>query len=155
VDWLDDRSDNEMRVLVTGGRNYLDRDAVFRALDKLAKNHRYGTGNELITVIHGACCVKGEPTNLRGADRWAQEWAQEREYAYLGMPAQWGLHGDRAGPHRNAEMLTRFRPTNVVAFPGGSGTANMIHLATKSGLVVWEPDKEKPVTSPVRRPLRR
>ena len=41
-----------MRVLVTGGRAYQDREHVFRRLDKLH------AGRTIAVVIHGACCAK-------------------------------------------------------------------------------------------------
>lgn len=135
---------HEMRVLVTGGRNYQDRAAVFHALDLLANTHIAGAGNEFIIVIHGACCEPGQPLKLRGADRWADEWAKEREYPHIAVPAQWGRFDKAAGPHRNRDMLDRFKPTNVVAFPGGTGTSHMIDIAQQAGLAVWQPIADRP-----------
>jgi hypothetical protein len=33
---------------------------------------------------------------LCGADRWAKEWARERQVPYLGMPARWAAEGNGA-----------------------------------------------------------
>ena len=118
-----------MRVLVTGGRHYGDRARVFDELDRL---HR---PSGLITlVIHGACVRKDDRSGrkeLSGADRWAQEWAIEREVPYLGHPASWRKHGYGAGPLRNEAMLVH-RPDVLLAFPGGRGTADMVRRARKA-----------------------
>ncbi len=119
-------------ILVCGGREYADRDAVFAALDSV---HAQAP---IDLILHGACCVRGRKTNLRGADRWGQEWAQEREVPYLGVPARWTLLGKAAGYERNGRMLV-FRPVGVVAFPGGPGTANMVRQAKAAGIDVWIP----------------
>jgi hypothetical protein len=132
-----------VRFIVCGGRDYQDREVVFRSLDKLHVQ-------KIVTlIIHGACCEKGKPTNLTGADRWAQEWAQEREVPYLGVPAEWRLLGNPAGPERNTSMLEFFDQDvhGVVAFTRanakiGTGTQNMIDQATRAGIKVWQPVRE-------------
>jgi hypothetical protein len=122
-----------MRVLVTGGRHYGDRANVFRNLDLLHAVQPIGL------VIHGACVetkVQGEQRRqeLRGADRWAEEWALEREVPYVGHPAKWLGEGREAGPNRNAKMLEVYKPGVVLAFPGGRGTADMMRKATEAGI---------------------
>lgn len=120
-----------MRVLVTGGRDYQNRDRVFSELSSI---------DEVLPislVVHGACCYPDRPTELRGADRWAQEWAQWNEVPYIGIPAQWGRFGKSAGPRRNAYMA-KLPPQLVIAFPGGAGTANMIDEARLQGIEVRE-----------------
>lgn len=109
-------------LLCTGGRDYQDRDAVFRALDATAAKHPN------ITILHGAC--------LTGADQLAQEWAVVRQRPYIGVPARWDALGDRAGPVRNGLMLC-YLPDGIAAFPGGSGTADCIAQAEAAGLKVW------------------
>jgi hypothetical protein len=52
-----------VRILVCGGRNYDERDMVWRTLDQYQEN--YGP----LTVIQG-----GAP----GADHWAREWAHQQ-----------------------------------------------------------------------------
>ncbi len=118
-------------ALCTGGRDYTDRDAVFRALDALHRKHAN------ITVIHGACCSRDDPTQLTGADRWAQEWAQVRQRPYIGVPAEWIRFDRAAGPMRNGRMIC-YLPHGVVAFPStGTGTADMCRQAEAAGLSVW------------------
>jgi hypothetical protein len=121
----------QMRVLVCGGRDYQDRVATFAALDEV------NAIRPISLVIHGACCAKGNNTQLRGADRWAQEWAQEHEIPYFGVPARWSLHGNSAGMERNGRMLL-LKPEAVIAMPGGAGTRNMITQARKAGIRVWD-----------------
>jgi hypothetical protein len=111
-------------ALVTGGRDYHDRDAVFRALDSLHRKHAN------ITVLTGAC-----PT---GADALAQEWAVLNERPYIGVPAQWRTHGTAAGPIRNTRLLC-YLPNGCVAFPGGAGTADCVRQAEAAGVLVWRP----------------
>jgi hypothetical protein len=143
---------NSSCVLVTGGRDYEDREAVFRALDTLSQANPY------MTILHGACCAKGRPTELRGADRWAQEWAQTREMPYIGVPARWATFGDDAGRQRNFEMLETYQPTSIVVFPGNVGTEHLHKAAKLRGIPVWEPEAPKlekaaPPVPRMRRPL--
>ncbi|SAL02898.1 hypothetical protein AWB80_08465 [Caballeronia pedi] len=116
-----------MRLLVCGGRDFTDTLAVFGALD------RAHAKREITLVIHGAC-----PT---GADNLAEKWAKSREIPYLGHPAPWKLYDKAAGPMRNRAMLEEWKPEGVVAFPGGSGTADMVRRARDAGVTVWEPCK--------------
>lgn len=122
--------DSPFIALVCGGRDYSDRDAVFRALDALHRKHPN------ITILHGACCEKDDPTRLTGADRWGQEWAQVRQRPYIGVPAEWLMSGNAAGPIRNGRMLW-YLPHGCVTFPGHAGTSNMCQQAEASGLKVW------------------
>lgn len=115
-----------MRVLVCGGRDYQDRQHVFSTLDDI------DFAFDVRLVVHGACCDRDGV--LRGADRWANEWALSREIQVLGVPAEWSLFGRKAGPVRNAHMLVRYAPDIVVAFPGGTGTADMVSKASNAVL---------------------
>ena len=121
---MSEQNPTGMRVLVCGGRDYADRDAVFAALDHLA--HRRGVA----VVIHGAA---------RGADTLAADWATARNVPALPFPADWKRAGKAAGHIRNQRMLDEGRPDGVVAFPGGTGTADMIRRSKAAGLKVWEP----------------
>lgn len=114
-----------MRLLVCGGRDYNDRRGVFRSLDRLL------TKRQVVTLIHGAA---------PGADSLAAQWAKERGIEQIACPAEWEKYGKRAGPLRNAHMLT-LNPDGLVAFPGGRGTADMVMQAINAGLNVWHPIK--------------
>jgi len=118
-----------MKVIVCGGRTYSDRSAVFGALDALRQRVPYGT---LIIIQGGAT----------GADALAREWATiqaDRIHSYVNVPADWRRHGRAAGPLRNQEMIDNYDPQLVMAFPGGSGTADMVRRARAAGIEVIEP----------------
>lgn len=112
-----------MRVLVCGGRDYADKARVFATLDALH-------ATTPITCIIDGCA--------RGADALGATWAVARNIPQDRFPADWNTHGTAAGPIRNAQMLSEGKPDRVVAFPGGTGTANMIALARKAGVLVQE-----------------
>jgi hypothetical protein len=63
------QTDRPMKLIVTGGRDYRDRAAAFRTLDKIHAK------TPITLVVHGACMKKGT-IELCGADRWAEEWAR-------------------------------------------------------------------------------
>lgn len=113
-----------MRILVFGGRDYSDRGAVYRALDRLHEKRG------ISAVIHGAA---------RGADSLGGEWARARDVAELPFPADWSGLGRKAGPIRNQQMLDEGKPDGAVAFPGGRGTADMRGRCEAAGIKVWEP----------------
>ena len=112
-----------MKVLVCGGRDYKDQDAMYSALDRAHAKRPIGI------VIHGGA---------RGADALADEWAKSRGVLRAVVEALWDKQGRAAGPRRNSGMLTLV-PDAVIAFPGGDGTADMVSQATKVGVVVWRP----------------
>lgn len=113
---------NAARALVCGGRTYGDRARVWAVLDTLRPS----------CVIHG---------DARGADRLADEWAKTCGIPAYVFPADWERHGRMAGPIRNARMLRDGKPTVVIAFPGGRGTANMISQARLAGVKVIQINK--------------
>src|ERR1700691_920390 len=114
------------RIVVTGPRDFTDRALVFSTLDRVLAKH---PGLE---IAQGAC-----PT---GVDLYAREWADQWIVPCKDYPANWSL-GPKAGPLRNAEMLTDFRPDGVVAFPvpwpRGRGTADCIARVGMLGVRVW------------------
>ena len=117
-----------MRILVCGGRDYLNVGRIHDALDAVRRKH----GIEVL--IHGAAS---------GADTIAGSWAMLNGVEVEQYPADWERHGRRAGPIRNRQMVELGRPDAVVAFPGGSGTRDMVEYATFCGIRVWEVDKQQ------------
>lgn len=111
------------KVLVCGGRDFMDAVALNAALDKLDQQ------TPITMLIEGGC---------RGADRLARQWAHRRGIHVATVEALWKLGGTRAGPMRNAAMLT-LMPELLVAFPGGTGTAGMIEMARRAGVPVTQP----------------
>lgn len=111
-----------MIILVCGGRDYYG--DVDNALDTLHAQQ------PVSMVIHG---------DAKGADRRGGYWAKNRGIHYAAVPALWDVLGRKAaGPMRNEAMLL-LKPQYCVAFPGGSGTADMIKRCTDAGIPVWRP----------------
>lgn len=111
-----------MKILVCGGRGYRNREFVFSTLNTI--NAAYDDG--ITCVVHG---------NAPGADSLADDWARQEGVEVRAVPAQWALHGRRAGPIRNAQMLAENPDIGlVVAFPGGTGTEDMIRKAKAAGI---------------------
>jgi hypothetical protein len=110
-----------MRVLVCGGRDYKDWEHVEATLNALdAENH--------IDLI-----IQGEAL---GADLLGKHWAWKYMRDCHCFAADWKAHGRKAGPLRNMEMLWIGKPDLVVAFPGGTGTAHMVQIASDAGVEV-------------------
>lgn len=110
------------RVLVCGGRDFNDEDTVFAALESHVDRMRS-------TVIQG---------HAPGADRLAREWCARNGVHIESYPADWASHGKAAGPIRNQRMIDVGKPTKVIAFPGGRGTADMVRRARAAGIPVFE-----------------
>lgn len=125
-----------LRLLVCGGRNFRDYLAVKNELVKLRPD----------VVIHGAAS---------GADSMADRAARDLGISREPYPADWehcadtcpGWHHRRkrrdggeycptAGFRRNQQMIDEGRPSMVLAFPGGSGTADMVRRAQAAGIEV-------------------
>lgn len=106
-----------MKVVVTGGRNYDDRETLYRELDKLAASY----------VVQGSAS---------GADYLAKQYAAERKLPCVTVRADWQIHGRAAGPIRNCLMLKAHVDATVVAFPGNAGTANCVRQARALGMRV-------------------
>jgi hypothetical protein len=113
-----------LTIVVTGGRDYSDRGAVFAALDSVHAK------SGIARLVHGGA---------RGADTLAGDWAKARGIPCDVYPADWSRDGKRAGPIRNRSMLGTALPDGVVAFPGGSGTADCVKAAGERGIRVWQP----------------
>lgn len=138
-----------MRVLVCGGRHYGEmprgvtkytsawyrtiariegqREFLFAELDRLAPRPA--------VIIHGAA---------RGADRLADVWARRHGIPTLPFAANWYPNGragglDKgAGPKRNQRMIDEGKPDLVIAFKGGTGTADLVRRARSAGIQVIE-----------------
>ena len=115
-------------AVVTGGRDFGDRNAVYLALDALAPD----------VLVTGSAS---------GADSLAEQWAEFRAVWSVRLPvcaSLWRRHGPPAGPARNRLMCrtveglaysmagtdpdganARRTRSVCIAFPGGKGTANM------------------------------
>ena len=113
-----------MRVLVCGGRDYLDRDHIWNTLTDLDAQR-----GPFKVIIHG-CAT--------GADNEAMLWALANERWHTPFQADWGKYGRAAGPIRNRRMIDEGKPDLVIAFPGGRGTVDMVRQARGAGVQVIE-----------------
>ena len=110
--------------LICGGRDFTGQAMFDAAMHDLCA--RFGMPSK---VVHG---------NARGADRMADEWGVRSAIPVFRYPADWNAHGRAAGPLRNQKMLDEAKPSLVVAFPGGRGTADMVRRARDAGVSVVE-----------------
>lgn len=157
-----------MKILVCGGRNfgrlpetkppheispgvfcYVDKkhpdfparkaeyDFIITKLYEISKPYNYPPDeydNTLpnVTIIHGG--ATGADT---AADEWAVvNWTGLTEFKVT--PEEWKHLGRAAGPIRNQRMIDEGKPDLVVAFPGGTGTADMVRRAKRAGIEVIE-----------------
>ena len=95
-----------MRVLVTGGRNFADRDQLFEVFDNLHAD------TPITLIIEGGAY---------GADRLSRDWAKARGVPFQTYEADWPNEGN---------------PEICVAFAGGIGTANMVRRAKAARVYV-------------------
>ena len=112
-----------MKVIVCGGPTYDDWTLLRDTLDRLNKER-----GPITHIIHGGAY---------GADSLAGDYADLRKIQTVECKANWANMSRLAGPYRNKAMLA-LGPDLVVAFPGGSGTRNMVELARDAGVEVLE-----------------
>lgn len=113
----------QMRVLVCGGRDYSDANTLWGELDTIRRE----TPDDAMVVIQGGA---------HGADQMAREWCATRYVPYDNYAADWAKHGKAAGPIRNQRMIDEGKPSLILAFPGGRGTADMCRRAENAGILI-------------------
>lgn len=111
-----------MEVIVTGGRDFKDKDMIAKNLSKL---------NPTLVIEGGA----------KGADRLAREWAKANGVDFKTVDADWTKYGLGAGHKRNRAMLDMFPNAVVLAFPGNKGTRNCVLQATARKRTVIKAEK--------------
>jgi hypothetical protein len=129
-----------VKVLVCGGRDYVDERRIHEALSLIHRNRA------IAHLIHGDC---------RGADRVGLGWAILNGIPSTAFPADWDNidapgarirfrngrpYNAAAGMQRNSRMIQEGSPDLVVAFPGGRGTKNCVDTALKLGVAVMSVD---------------
>lgn len=115
-------------IIVTGGREYWDRTTVNNILHTVIETARSWNKDRRVMVYYG---------DATGTDEIANEYVllrmvYDKRISYQKHFADWTRYGRAAGPIRNAVMFAAARPDIVVAFPGGTGTANMVSIARKT-----------------------
>lgn len=114
----------DVRLLISGGRDYADRETLYRVLDSFA------------SALNFTVLIEGEAP---GADTLGREWAEERHIPVLKFPADWNRHGKAAGPIRNQQMLDEGKPGFLVAFPtpASRGTWDMVRRCETAGIPTY------------------
>lgn len=110
-----------MRVIVCGGRDFKDKDMLYRVMNTLHREY------PIVVLFEGGA---------RGADRYAAQWAAENGIEVQRVRAKWNRYGLAAGARRNQHMLWTAEPHRVIAFPGGAGTEDMVQKAINDGYPV-------------------
>jgi hypothetical protein len=112
-----------MKILVCGGREYVNKKFLYEFLDNFHKN------SPVTKLIHGGA---------KGADSLAGEWAIQNKIETIVYKANWEKYGKTAGPIRNIQMLEEESPEVIIAFPGGKGTLHMINISKRKNFRVIE-----------------
>ena len=115
-----------VNIGVTGGRNYTNKETVWKALDD--------THDKLSSLNMNMRLIVGDAT---GADYLARLWAGIRNVPVTVYEAHWGRLGASAGPERNKRMAEA-GIAYLHAFKGGRGTANMIEQCRYRGIPIKE-----------------
>lgn len=105
------------KVLICGGRDFKDE----------LKIHNFLVSEMPSLVVTGGAA---------GADKIADEIAEELGIDRVIFPANWKGQGKAAGHIRNQRMIDTVEVDLVVAFEGGTGTNNMVKKALKAGIEV-------------------
>lgn len=112
------------RILICGGRNYTDNITFKRVIEYLRP-----------WFADTFCVIQG---GAKGADQLAKAWSIVEGCPMIEVPANWDKYGKSAGSIRNRWMLEYGMPDLVVAFPGGTGTENMVKRARTAKIDVFE-----------------
>jgi hypothetical protein len=115
-----------VRVLVFGGRDFRNKEAIWQALDDL-----HATNPVTLLIEGGQVSVDPSESHLPwkertkwGADHFGHMWALSRKVPHKQYRADWRTHGKSAGPRRN-EQMAALDPDLGMQCPGGRGTADM------------------------------
>lgn len=114
------------RVIVSGDRHWNCPDLAARYVDRLRK--RFGNS---LTIIHGAA---------PGVDRSFADAARVFGVTVESCPAKWRDFGDRAGPIRNAEMISRGACMVLAChrtMKSSRGTKDLCRKALRAGMPIW------------------
>jgi UDP-N-acetylmuramoylalanine-D-glutamate ligase len=132
-----------MRVLVCGGRDYNNFGTFGIAMDMVH--------DELLSANPPTVVIHGWPNT--GVNDMAHRWADIHGYDVLAFSSDWNdlsnmdaiIKKRRHDPacdvrsslhRRHQRMLDEGRPDLCVAFPGGSGTDDMVARARRAGIKI-------------------
>jgi hypothetical protein len=120
------------RILVCGGRTwgYTECSGYTKKDPK-----EFNLALDILKSLEPTVVISG---GAKGADELGPLLAGVIGCKSLVYLANWKQYENAAGPIRNQQMLDEGKPDIVVAFPGGTGTADMVRRARKAGVVVIE-----------------
>ncbi len=130
------------RIVITGGRNYGFVPPHTPLIEYVDAQERADRQRARFEQIMDAAVERLGLTEVAagkcrtGADQLLERWAKRRKIPFTGFSANWQQLGNGAGPERNGRMLREFKPDNVLAFPGGAGTADCVRQAEALGIDV-------------------
>jgi len=112
-----------MRVIIAGGRDFDD----FGFLKFNCDLYLEDSEDNQIEIVSGKCS---------GADKLGERYAALKGFKVKEFPANWHVHGKKAGPLRNKEMA-EYADMLIAFWDGKSkGTGGMIKLAEERNLIV-------------------
>jgi len=112
-----------IRIAVTGGRDYPNRDKVTEIFEKMLKALKHPF------IIVGDCET--------GLDLYVREFCEANKHRlnHAVFEADWPKYGKAAGPKRNTVMV-QMKPDLLLSFPGGRGTADMTRQSEAAGIKI-------------------
>jgi hypothetical protein len=125
------------KVLICGGREFADQalfNHTLHCLPALISEHFKGQRR----LDSEYCIIQGE---AKGADRMAKVYAKYAGLPCMGFEANWHYYENAAGPIRNRWMKKFGQPQIGLAFPGGSGTRDMMKALVAAGVPVFDVEK--------------
>jgi hypothetical protein len=114
------------RIAFAGGAECNDHRRIWDALDKVCAKHPD------MVLLHGG--------GLKGAERIASCWADNRKIPQVAFKPDWSRHKNAAPFKRNDVMLETL-PIGVIVFPGSGIVENLADKARNMGIPVWRCDK--------------
>jgi hypothetical protein len=108
-----------MKVIIAGGRNFSDRQAVAETID--------ASGFEITECVCGGA---------RGADLLGALICHDHKIPIRLFPADWDTFGKAAGHIRNRQMAEY--ADALILMPGDTGSDNMLTEARRHGLTIYE-----------------
>lgn len=127
---LGDNLNNEIRIIVAGGRDFDDYDLLSETLKEYTDKFRSEEKDRIVIISGGA----------RGADKLGEKFALSNGFIHRIILADWDRYGKSAGYIRNRQMAIHAAGAGdrgvLFAFWDGKsrGTKHMIDLAEKYGL---------------------
>ena len=112
-----------MRVIVTGGPDFRDRELMHATLDSV---------KHPITLL-----IAGDE---RGAESMALDWAESHGIEFKEFYSDYQGHGPAGFRLRNQRMIEHGAPNMVIAFPGGRNTRDIVRRARRLAIDVYTID---------------